>query len=197
MTRHKRYDSMLVMASNSHLHRTWLRAGALRLTRIHLLVFLVYAIMVGVFDSSHLMTPDIITQRAILVAIAGVITCGIWYAAHKEQTEPAYYKRLIYGMVLLDVAFAAFSLYTDRGVASRDVALFALPVLSAATLVNRSAIYGAAALSTVGYFIASMRYYYMHPNEMLHVELYGMLAFHSIVFFVAAAMVWVVARARK
>ncbi len=185
------------MANNSQLHRTWLRAGALRLARIHLLLFTVYAVMVGVFDSSHLMTPDIITRRAILVTLAGVVASVTWFAAHKEQTEPMYYKRLIYGLIVLDVIFAGLSLYTDRGVASRDVALFALPILSAAALVNRSAIYGAALLSTVSYFIASMRYYYMHPNEMYHVELYGMLAFHSIIFFVIAALVWVVARARK
>lgn len=185
------------MPNNSQLHRTWLRSALVRLCRVNFLLLLGYAISVAVFDSAHLMPPEVIMRRAMLASIALLLVCVIWFSAHKEQAQPVYYKRLVYALIGVGIMFAAISVYTDRGVASRDVALFALPIIGSAALVNRSALYGVAIASSAAYFAASMRYYYDHPNEMLHVEIYGMLAFHILVFFAIAGLLWVVARARK
>lgn len=178
-------------------HRTWLRAACLRLCRLHFGLLILYGVLVGVYDSAHLMAPDIIMKRSVTFGILLVANTALWYAAHKEVQRSSYYKWLIYGVVLIDLVLATASVYTDRGVASRDVALFALPIISAAVLVNRSAIYGTAFLSLAAYVAVSMRYYFLHPNEMLHVEIYGMLVFHSAIFLAVASLLWVVVRARK
>lgn len=188
---------MHVMAKESPAHRTWLRSAMVRLSRTHFILLIAYAISVAVYDSAHLMTPEIIMKRAILVSVILAAVCIVWYASHKEQAETKYYKRWLYVLILLDIILAGVSVYTDRGVASRDVVLFMLPIISSSALVNRTAIYGTAVASAATYFAVAMRYYYDHPNEMLHVELYGMLAFHALLFFIASALLWVVIRARK
>lgn len=185
------------MTKESPAHRTWLRSALVRLSRIHFILLVAYAITVAVYDSAHLMTPDIIMRRAILVSVILAGTCVIWYASHKEQADSKYYKRLLYALIALDLVLAGFSVYFDRGVASRDVVLFMLPIISSAALINRSAIYGTAIASAAVYFLSAMRYYYIRPNEMLHVELYGMLSFHMLLFFIASALLWVIVRARK
>lgn len=188
---------MPVMANNSQKHRTWLRSGLLRLCRAHFVVFLAYAILVAVFDSARLVTPDVTVRRAVFVAIAMLTTVTVWFMGHKEQAESSFYRRRIYALIAADIVFISLSIYFDRGVASREVALYALPIVSAGTLINRSALFGVAAASSIAYFATVMKYRFAYPNEMYNVELYGMMAFYILFMFVVGSLVWVVDRARK
>lgn len=185
------------MPKHKKHHTSWLRAASLRLTRIRFALLFFYAVSVAVFDSAHLMAPEIITQRAWLVATALGTNIALWYLSHANEKSTGYYRKLIFSQLALDIIFASLSIYTDRGVASREVLLYAMPIIGAATLVSKKALFATAAMAVAAYFAASMRYYYKYPNEMYHVELYGMLALYSITLFIFAALLWVVVRARK
>ncbi len=185
------------MVNNSQKHRTWLRAGLLRLCRVHFIVFLAYAALVAVFDSAHVLTPDVTVRRAGFVATTMLVTLTVWFMGHKEQSESSFYRRRIYALIAADILFISLSMYFDRGIASREVALYALPIVSAGALVNRSAVFGVAAASAVAYFATGMKYRFSYPNEMYNVELYGMMAFYILFMFALASLVWVVDRARK
>ncbi len=127
--------------------------------------------------------------------MAGVLliaNTAIWYLARVNARSNSYYRLLIIGIVALGIILATFTVYTERGMASRGVALYALPIASAAALLNRSAIFGAAAISTAAYVLAATRYFYVFFNEGYKVELYTTLAFYSGTFFVFAAILWIV-----
>lgn len=178
-------------------HITWLRTATIRLARIHFLLMFLYGGSIILFDSSHLMAPEIITKRAVTISTALVISTVAWTLAHKHVENSAYYKWIVYSLIVMDLVVAGLSVFWDRGVASREVVLFAVPIISAAVLVNRTIIFATAALSVATYVAAVTRYDYLHPNELMNVELYGVTAIYSAMMFVFAAILWIVVRARK
>ena len=185
------------MAKAITTHHTWLRSASLRVTRARFVLLFVVGVSVLVFNAAHLMPPPIIEQRVIITTAAIAFNIAAWYLSHRYTTNTGYYRYLLIAQIFADVIFVAFMIYTDRGVASRGVMLFAVPMVVAATLVNKSVLYGTAALCTAAYTFVGMHYFYVHPNEMIHAELYGIMALYSAVFFVMAAMLWAVVRARK
>jgi hypothetical protein len=179
------------------VHHTWLRSASLRVTRARFAFLLAVGISIGVFNAAHLMPPPLIEQRVITTAVAVFLNVFLWYFSHRHTTNPNYYRILLMIQIVADIVFASFMIYSDRGAASRSVIFYAIPILVAGTLVSKSALYGTAALCTAAYCLVGMHYFYVHTNEMLHAELYGVLVLYSAMFFVMAAMLWAVVRARK
>src|SRR5690606_18306207 len=99
-------------------------------------------------------------------------------------------------LVLADIIFVTYMVYIDRGMASLVVALYALPIVSSAAMLNRSAIYGTAALCTTVYVAACTRYFYVNFNEGYRLELYTVLGLYSAGFFALAALIWTVVKAK-
>ncbi len=172
----------------------WLQTGLIRLTRIHFLFVFAYAIYIIISDGTHLITPELVLQRWTMNAVLLAGTVILWYLARNRVASSMYYRMLIYALILLDIAMASFNVYTQRGMASRAVMLFALPIVVSAILLSRSAIFMTAALSTAAYSLAAVRYFVVNFNEGYKAELYTEVGFYCACFFLLAAVLSVLVR---
>ncbi len=174
--------------------RDWLRVSLIRVCRVHFLYLAAYAVVIIAFDASHVLTPDVVMRRWIAAALLFITTVGIWYLAHNKNNDIPTLKRLIFILIAADVAMASFNIYTQRGMASRAVFLFAIPILVSAILLNRAAIIATAALSAAAYIIAAVTYFTLNFNEGYKAELYGEVGFYCAMFFVFAGLLSVLVR---
>ena len=178
----------------SPANEVWLQPAALRSTRVHFLLIGVYMLSIVIFDSWNLIAHEAVIQRWTSVAILLILNTVFWYLARQKFTNPIAYRSIIFSLVIMDVVFAAYSTYTQRGMASKSVFLFVIPIITAAVSQSRSAILATASLCVAGYSLATVRYFYEHYGEGFRVELYGEIFLYSALFFIIALMLLVVVR---
>jgi len=184
------------MARKQTEQANWLQLATIRTARVHFLLIAAYAAINITSDAWALITRELVWQRWLMAGIMLIVTTVVWYAARAVVANLTYYRVLIIALVLLDVALATFTVYTERGMASRGVMLYALPIATSAVMLNKSAIFGTAALCTASYVLAATRYFYVYFNEGYKVELYTTLGLYSAGFFILAALLWVAVRAK-
>jgi hypothetical protein len=166
------------------------------LASIHLLYALAYTVTVLLYDAWDLFTPDALAGRWLLAGSAAVLTGLMVYKLNDQNKQPAHYQRLVYLLIGLDIVLAAVGVYFGRGMASRTVALFFLPIIVAAVALKPKHIF----LTTVcalAYAISAKAYFMAHPSEGYKIELYSDLAFYSATFFVAAALLYQFTKHRR
>jgi hypothetical protein len=166
----------------------WLQSTAVRVTRIHFLFIAVYIFSIIVFDSWNLFTHIDIANRWTAAIILLVINTICWYIARIKFSSETIYIALIVLIIIADIVFAATNVYWERGLASKSVALFAIPIVTAATLRSRSTLFAATTLSVAAYSLSVVRYYNIHYGESLRIELYGYLVLLCATFFILALL---------
>lgn len=175
------------MAKNqNHLQET-----VLSLARVHFFYVLAFVAAIMIYDSWKLITPEAVLQRWTVATVMLVTTTLVWYSVRKISTIELH-KTFVYVFILLDIVVAMYLTYAERGMASRAVALFAIPIAVAAVLRSRSALFGTALLSTAAYSFAAVKYFVDYFNEGYKIELYGTIGFYSAMFFVLTALLWIV-----
>jgi hypothetical protein len=155
------------------------------------------AISIIAFDSTNLITREIVQKRWTSAVALLVAVTLVWYFVRRNTKNESYYRLLTYCLIAADILFAAYLVYLDRGMASRNVVLFAIPIAVSALLNSRAALFATAALSTAAYFFAATKYFYDFFNEGYKAELYGVLFLYSACFFVVAAVLWAIIRYQK
>ncbi len=185
------------MATKNQKSLNSLQLSILRISRVHFYYALVFALSIIIGDAWKLITPDAVLQRWTVAATMLVVTTIVWYASRSTPRRDQYYKILAYALILMDIGVAAFMVYAERGMASRGVALFAIPIVVSAVLNTRSAPFATAALSVAAYSFAAVRYFVVNFNEGYKIELYSVIAFYSACFFIIAGLVWAVVQPRE
>jgi len=156
-----------------------------------------YLIQLILFDASKLVAPDIVKQRWVCVA-AFVVACAIIaYLVKINPKKVKFHKILIFALITVDIAFAAFNVYISRGMASRAVMLFVVPLMVAALLMSLSALLLTATVCAAVYIATAVSYFVNNFNEGYKVELYGEVGFYAAMFFVVAYLLWAVVKNRK
>lgn len=145
---------------------------------------LVYMLSIVVFDSWNLLTHETVLQRWTLAGVFLVINTIIWYLCKIRFNNQNIYKMLIVLLLLVDILFAAVNVYWQRGMASKAVILFTVPIISAAVVRSRSLLLAITSLSGAAYSIACVRYFYENYGQGYRVELYGELAMYVGIYFV-------------
>ncbi len=173
-----------------------LSATVVGLARAHFLFVMVYVAVIIASDAWNLIVPEIVLQRWTLAAVMLSVSALVWYVARNKVRGQWFYTGLVFILVIMDIIVAAISVYMQRGMASRSVMLFALPIAVAAALRSRAAIFAAATLSAAAYTLAAVRYFVLHFNEGYKAELYTETLFYAGMFFVMAAVLWAVVRPR-
>lgn len=173
---------------------TELQMSAVRATRVHFVYIAAYMLSIVIFDSWNLITHEDVLQRWTAAALMVVINTVMWYLARQQFKSQSVYRYIIFTTILADIIFAAYNVFSQRGMASKSVALFAVPIITAATLKRRSVILAATSLSVAAYSTAAVRYFYLHYGEGFRVQLYGEIFFYSALFFVMALLLLVVVR---
>lgn len=173
----------------------WLQTGLIRLCRLHFVFIGVYALYIIGSDMTQLITPQLVLQRWTADALLLTGVCIVWYAAHNPTVQrSSYFRLMIYALILFDIAFATFNVYTQRGMASRGVMLFSIPIAVSAILLSRRALFLTATLSTAAYSLAAVKYFVDFFNEGYKAELYLEVGFYCAIFFILAALLSVVIR---
>jgi hypothetical protein len=171
---------------------SWLQSTAVRVTRIHFVYIAVYIASIVIFDSWNLYTHTAIGNRWSAASILLVINTVCWYMARIKFARESIYIMLVIVVIIADIVFAATNVYWERGLASKAVLLFAVPIVTAATLRSRSTLLAVASLSTAAYSGSVVQYYNMHYGESFRVELYGYVGLFCALFFILAALLLVI-----
>lgn len=174
---------------------SWLQTNTVRVARTHFALVLAYAALVVAHDAWGLITASALIQRWGIAVSMLVVTTAVWFISRHTALSSQIYNSLVMILVAMDILFAGFVVYSGRGMASRGVALFAIPIIISAITLSRSAIFATASVCAGAYSYAAVKYFTDHPSEGYKVELYGDLLFYGASFFIVAALLWVIVRA--
>lgn len=172
----------------------WLQAGLIRISRVHFCLLAIYAVYIIASDATRLITPESVLQRWYALGALLTLTVTVWYAARATGMTANYYRGLIYLIILADIAFATFSVYSQRGMASRAVLLYTVPIVVSALLLSRVAVLTAATLAAAAYAVAAVKYFVDFFNEGYKAELYIEVGFYIGCFYVLALLLNVLIR---
>lgn len=175
----------------------WLQINVIRIARVHFWLVGAFAGLIIVYHASKLITPEAVLGRWTTAAIMMAVTTLVWYAARQSSRSGTYYTGLVYILILLDIYVASSLIYAERGMASRAVALYLVPIIVSAALLRPRAIFAAASLSTAAYCLTAIRYFVVNFNEGYMVELYSTLALYSAIFFVVAGLLSIIIRSNS
>jgi hypothetical protein len=170
----------------------WLQSTATRVARIHFVFIAAYIASVIIFDSWNLFTHGEIANRWTAAGILLIICTICWFIARMKFSGATIYMSLVLVLVAVDIIFAAINVYWERGLASKAVALFAIPIVTAATIRSRSALLATASLCAAAYSTSAVRYYNLHYGESFRIELYGYIGLFCASFFILAALLMVI-----
>lgn len=175
---------------------TNIRNILVRIAKIHVLIGIFFAIQLIIYDASKLITPEVVLKRWFVTA--GLIIAGAicWYLARLNNSTTVA-RNLVWFLISIDLFVASFSVYTQRGMASRAVLLFIIPILTAAVLQRKGAIYLTALLAVITYIVTAIAYFVLNFNEGYKIELYGEVGFYSALLFAIGAIAWSLVRNRR
>lgn len=172
-----------------------IRANFVRACKIHVFIGLALIAQLIAYDASKLITPEVVLKRWVVAAILVLTAAVCWYVVRLNDSTHRIHQ-LAWLLIIVDTAVASFSIYTQRGMASRAVLLFIIPILVAATLQRKGAIYLTAIIAAVTYIVTAIAYFTLNFNEGYKVELYGEIFFYSAMLFAVAGMTWSLVRTK-
>lgn len=166
-----------------------LRSNIIRVSKIHFIFVAVLIAQIIIYDASKLVPPEDLLKRWMITALLLTVTTAVWYFAKNKSTSAIQNKILLLVLILADIALVSSSVYMQRGMSSRAVALYAIPILVSAILLKRSAVYAVALLCITAYTLTSVAYFVLNFNEGYKIELYGEIGFYSVTFLIIAGLV--------
>lgn len=181
------------MAKSKH---SYLKPGLSRISRIHLIVGILLAIQLIAYDAGKLVTPEIVLKRWMGIAGLVAVSAIALFLSHTKNSDTTV-KRVLWILIATDIAFASWAIYLERGMASRAVFLYIIPIISSAILLRKSAIYLTGTLSVVAYILTTNAYFVNYFNEGYKLELYGEVLGYSALLLVVSALTWSVIKTKK
>lgn len=187
-------NNISIMKQTAKNKTVGLRSSVLRTTGVHFVYAAALVAQIIIYDAWKLITPTMVMQRWLVAAVLLVVTTLAWYIAKSKPLANQTYRWLVAALVATDIFVASFLVYSQRGMASRAVLLYVIPLVTSAVLLSRSAILATAALSAAAYTSMAISYFVLNFNEGYKIELYGEVGFYTIVLFIVAlllcAVVW-------
>jgi hypothetical protein len=180
------------MPQKSSMKMSWLQSTATRITKLHFVFIACYMASIIILDSWNVISHQAVAQRWTLAGSLLVINTILWYLSRIRFNTDTIYIFIILILVVCDIIFAGLNVFWQRGLASKAVFLFALPLVTAACMRSKSTLFAAASLCAATYSMATIQYFNQHYGESYKVELYGEVGLYSALFFVIAAMLWVI-----
>lgn len=172
---------------NSNVTRL-LQQHAVRLAQIEFGLIIAYIVFIIGSDAWNLVARQVTSERWLMAGTLLIITGLVWFFGRSLNRSPNYYRFLMVIIIAVNIALSTFAVYSERGMASRGVALYYLPVVASVLLLSRRAIWATATVCTGAYIMATTRYFYVYFNEGYKIELYSTVWLYSAGFFVVAAI---------
>ncbi len=169
------------------------RSSFVRIAKLHVIIGMFFGLQIIIYDAGKLITPDVVLKRWVITGLLVLAGAVCWYLARLNNSATVI-RNLAWFLISVDMIVASFSVYTQRGMASRAVFLFVLPILVAGTLHRWGMLYLTTMLAVVVYIITAIVYFTFNFNEGYKLELYGEVGFYSALLFAFASMVWALVR---
>ncbi len=169
-----------------------LKLRIIRICRVHFYIVLLFGVQIMVYDAFKLIQPEAVLQRWLVTAAMFIAATAVWLLARSTSKNINYYNKLVAFLVLVDVLSVSYIVYNTRGMASRAVMLYSIPIIVSVILGIRSVIYGTAFLSIAAYTSTAVAYFVLNFNEGYKIELYGEVGFYSAFMIALAALLWAV-----
>jgi len=163
-----------------------------RACRMHFYFVLLLAIQIMLYDAWKLITPEAVLQRWLVAAGLLIATTVVWYLAKNPGNDSGRTKRLVFSLVAVDIVAVSTIIYMTRGMASRAVLLYIIPIVTAAALQSRTALFASAFFSIAAYTSTAVAYFVLNFNEGYKIELYGEVGFYSAGLLLLAGLLWAV-----
>lgn len=169
------------------------RINLIRIAKLHVVLAMVLAVQTIIYDAGKLATPELVLKRWVVTGLLAVGAIIVWYLARLNNTRTVT-RNLVWFLISIDLILANFSVYTQRGMASRAVILFLLPILLSAVLYRWGIIFLTAVLAITTYIITSVAYFVFNFNEGYKLELYGEILFYSALVIIFSRIIWTLVR---
>jgi hypothetical protein len=185
------------MSEIRKLSESEFRKGLVGICKVHFALVLLFVIQIILYDASRLITPEAVLDRWVVAAMLLAITGSIWYFAKSQNGNLIFYKSFLITLIGSDIVMASFYVYDTRGMASRAVFLYIIPIVIAGLLLSRAALFATAILCIAAYSLTAIAYFTLNFNEGYKVELYGEVGFYSAMFLIVAGLLATILHPRK
>jgi hypothetical protein len=182
------------MAKKPTRANNWLQTTAVRLTRIHFAYVAFYLLSIIIFDTWNLYSHDATKQLWTAGGVLLVCNVLLWFIARLKSNNTWFYIGVVLALILVDIIFASYIVWWQRGLYSKSVMLYTIPIISAAALRSRSILLATTTLSAAAYSTISVRYFFTNYGLAYRVELWGTVGFFSAMMFVMAFLLMVIIR---
>lgn len=170
-----------------------IRSSFVRIAKFHVIIAMFFGLQIIAYDAAKLITPEVVLKRWVITGLLILAGTVCWYLARLNDSHTVI-RNLAWFLISVDMVVASFSVYTQRGMASRAVFLFILPILVAGTLHRWGMIYLTAIIAVITYTTTAIAYFVLNFNEGYKIELYGEIFFYSALLLASAGMVWALVR---
>lgn len=167
-----------------------LRARLRRLTNIHMLVIVLIVAQIIIYDAGKLIPPETVLQRWIIVMLFTLCVGLVWHRSRSQNGTKDSLINLTWLLIGSDIALACALVYSQRGMASRAVALYALPLIAVTALQRKRSLLITAMVCAVSYLTTCVAYFVLHFNEGYKLELYGEAGFYALMIMLFALGLW-------
>ena len=165
-----------------------------RITRTIYFFIGFFALSIIVFDSGNLITREAVVDRWTIVTALLIVNTIVWYVASREVIKRQDILVAVLTITLLIIA--GCMTYWERGMASTSTILYALPLLTVATLKNRHALLATATLAIGTYSFAAVKYFNDFFNEGFRIQLWGTIIIVSGTILTIAWLIMIIAGLR-
>ena len=156
-----------------------------------------YITSIILFDSGNLITREAVERRWTLATLVLIINTLAWYFASTKRANKSRSHMFTIVLIGTMLAYAGFSTYWERGMASTSTIFYAFPILIAATLHNRHVLIATTALSVITYSYAAVKYFNDFFNEGFRIQLWGHLVLYAGTLFAVAWIAMILVGLRK
>jgi hypothetical protein len=172
----------------------WLQTTAVRVTRVHFVYIAFYLLSVIIFDTWNLYTHQATSQLWTIGGVLLAVNAVLWFIARFKLANYWYYVAVILAIIVVDITFASYLVWWQRGLYSKAIMLYTVPIITAATTRSRSILLTTTTLSAAAYSTVSVRYFFNNYGLGYRVELWGTIGFFSAMLFVLALLLMIVIR---
>jgi hypothetical protein len=182
------------MAKKTKSANGWLQTTTVRITRFHFIYVVAFLAQTIIFDTWNLYTHQAVSQLWTAGGLLLAFNVIVWFLARMKMANSSYYVCLLLALIAVDIIFASYIVWWQRGLYSKAVMLYLVPIISAAATRSRSILLTTTTLSVAAYTTISVRYFFQNYGLGYRVELWGTIGFFSAVLFVPTFLLLVIIR---
>lgn len=168
----------------------------IRSLRLGIAFTIIFGLSNLIYKAWRLLTPDILQQRFYIAGTLLLIHIVMLAFATKHYSSVTTYKLIMWLQTLSFLTLAGYCIYSERGMASNAVVLFIVPIIISSLQRSGKALLATTTLAATIYSASAIIYFRQFPSEGYKVELYGGLLFYCAVFYVIAALLWVLIKSK-